>query len=273
MGPDVWLRSSEANIQLDGSIVVSRSFEDDLPRYRIDGTLRALRGNYKLALGNGVVAVTRDFRVTRGEVRFFGTPDFNPEMDVVAEYVARSEQGAPLTVRANIEGTLLYPRLRLSSDANPPLTETEIASYLMFGRAGAPELGLGGAASQAQVIGGSVLSGVGKALVSQLGLPINYLTITPGTGRASSQGGTSSARLEAGAQLNERTFLTLNAGLCEVLTSKLVGVTLEYRLSSMWSASAAFEPVIQQCGTVATLANLKTLYQLGFDLFWQQGVR
>jgi autotransporter translocation and assembly factor TamB len=273
MGPDVWLRSTEANIQLDGNIVVSRSFEDNIPRYRIDGTLRALRGDYKLALGNGAVAVTRDFRVTKGEVRFFGTPDFNPEMNVTAEYVARSDQGSPLTVRANIEGTLLYPRLRLTSDAQPPLTETEIASYLVFGRAGAPDLGVGGVTSQLGVIGGSFLSGAGQALVNQLGLPINYLTITPGTGRATSNGGTSSARIEAGAQINERTFLTLNAGLCEVLTSKLVGVTLEYRLSSIWSATAAFEPVIQQCGTVATLANLKTLYQLGFDLFWQSGGR
>ncbi len=277
MGPEVWLRSNEANIQLAGEIQVVRRFEDNLVRYRIDGTLRAVRGSYKLAIGlaNSPFAVTRDFRVTRGTVRFFGTPDFNPEMDVAAEYAARTVQGQPLTVRAIIEGTLLYPRLRLESDSRPPLSETEIASYLMFGQPAAPELGLQGGLAQAQLVAGSLAGGVGQALVNELGLPINYLTIVPGSRTSTSSSGLASSRIEAGAQIGERTFFTLNAGLCEVRTSRLVGLgaSIEYRLSGIWSVSAAIEPVIPECGAAAALSSIKSPYQVGLDLFWQQGIR
>ena len=272
MGPDVWLRSSEANIQIGGNLRVSRSFADNLARYRIDGTLRALRGNYKLAIGleNSPFAVTRDFRVTRGTVRFFGTPDMNPEMDVAAEYVTRTVQRQPLTVRAVIEGTLLYPRLRLETDSPLPLTETEIASYLMFGTP-SPDFGGGGLGSQAAVVFGGALGGVGQALASEIGLPLNYLTITPGTGSPTSRTGIAASRIEAGVQLSEKTFLTVTAGLCELKAGKAVGAAIEQRLSDNWSLNAAFEPVVVECGVAAGLVQLK--YQFGLDLFWQQGGR
>ena len=275
MGPDVWLRSSEANIQLDGEFVVDRTIEDQLARYRIDGTLHAVRGTYKLVLGleNSLFSITRDFRVTRGTVRFFGTPDFNPEMDIAAEHQARTVQGQPLTVRVLIGGTLLYPTLQLESDARPPLTQTELISYLMFG---VPPSSTGGNESQLGLtaVGGSFVTGVGQALASELGLPLSYLTIQTGAGHvAGTPAGTSSARIEAGAQLTDKAFLTLNAGLCEVQTSSLLGASLEYRLTNRWTASAAFEPVVQQCGTARNLAGLNSRFQFGFDLFWQSGIR
>ena len=272
MGPDVWLRSSEANIQIAGSILINRAFADNLARYRIDGTLRALRGNYRLAIGleNSFLAVTRDFRVTRGTVRFFGTPDLNPDMDIAAEYVTRTVQRQPLTVRAIIEGTLLYPRLRLETDSPLPLTETEIASYLMFGTP-SPDFGGSGLGSQAAVVAGGALGGVGQALANQLGLPINYITVTPGTGNPTSSTGIAASRIEAGVQIGEKTFLTVTAGLCEVKAGRGVGAALERRLSDVWSLNAAFEPVVQECGVAAGLVQLK--YQFGLDLFWQQGIR
>jgi len=272
MGNDVWLRSTEANIQLAGDFQVDKKIEDRLPRYRFDGTLHAVRGNYRLDLGfeNLPVALARDFRVTRGTVRFFGTPDFNPELDIVAEHVVRTVQGQPLTVRALIGGTLLFPRLRLESDQRPPLTETEIVSYLMFGR---PPSAASRGQGAAQALVGDIIGGVGQALVSELGLPLSYLTIVPGAARANNSLGVSTARIEAGVQVGERTFLTVNAGLCEVLAQQLVGATLEYRLSRRWTVAAAFEPVIKQCGTAVSLSGLTRDYQFGFDLFWQQGIR
>lgn len=275
MGNDVWLRSSEANIQLTGEFQVDRTIESGIARYRLDGTMRTVRGTYKLVLGleNSFLSLSRDFRVTRGTVRFFGTPDFNPELDIVAENTVRTVQGPPLTVRAIIGGTLLYPQLRLESDQRPPLSETEIVSYLMFGQP--PSNALSGNVGLSSV-GGSFISGVGQALASELGLPLSYLTINSGiNGRGTGQvsNGRNTTRLEAGAQLGDRTFLTLNAGLCEVKSSKLVGAGLEFRLTNRWTASTAFEPVIVECGTATALAGLTTRYQFGFDLFWQTGIR
>ena len=280
MGSDVWMRSSEANIQLSGDFDVRKWFEDGAQRYRLDGTLHAVRGTYRLSLGreNSFLAITREFRVTRGTVRFFGSPSFNPELDILAEHVVRTVQRSQLTVRALIGGSLQYPELRLESDQRPPLTETEIVSYLMFGQPPS-ELGPGSTGGRsevllAQAVGSSIVGGVGQALVSELGLPLDYLTIVPGAGPSQNVLGVSTARVEAGAQLGERTFLTLNAGLCEVLTARVVGATLEYRLTGRWTAGAAFEPVIQECGTtLGRLTGLTARFQFGFDLFWQQGIR
>ncbi|MFI5280137.1 MAG: translocation/assembly module TamB domain-containing protein, partial [Gemmatimonadales bacterium] len=279
LGSDVWLRSSETNIQLAGDFSVVRGFEGGFSRYRLDGTLHAVRGTYRLVLGkeNSFLALSRDFRVTRGTVRFFGTPDFNPELDIAAEHVVRTAQSVQLTVRVLITGTLLTPELHLESDAQPPLTETEIVSYLMFGQppAGLAQAGVGGQgeAALAQAVGSSLVGGVGQALASGLGLSLDYLTIVPGAPRPGSASGLGTSRLEAGTRLGDRTFLSLNAGLCEVRAAQLVGATLEYQLTGRFTASASFEPVIQECGTSAGLSGLSTRKQFGFDLFWQQGIR
>ena len=271
MGNDVWLRSGEANIQLAGDFVVDRKIEGGLPRYRLDGTMRAVRGTYRLALGyeNSPIALNKEFRVTRGTVRFFGTPDFNPEMDIVAENTVRPVRGTPLTVRALIGGTLRYPRLALESDAQPPLSQTEIVSFLVFGRP--PSAGAGSETSLLVSLLGSAIGGVGQALVSELGLPLSYLTIVPGS--VTTSAGVASTRIEAGVQVGNRTFLTLNAGLCEVLANQLPGAGLEYRFSARWTLAAAFEPVVQVCGTAASLAGVTARYQFGLDLNWQMGIR
>jgi len=70
MGSDVWLRSAEANIQLDGSVRVSKAGQD----YSPTGTLNAARGSYTLKIG----PVTRDFTVSKGQVNYIG--DLNAEI-------------------------------------------------------------------------------------------------------------------------------------------------------------------------------------------------
>jgi len=283
MGSDVWLRSTEANIQLTGAFQVSRTIEGGAPLYRLDGTLNANRGTYRLDLG-GVVST--EFRVTHGDVRFFGTPDFNPELDITAEHTVRTPDNGQFNVQVVLTGTLLTPQLHLTSDQRPPLSETEIVSYLMFGRP-TNELtgGNGGVGGQQQLLN-SALSSLAsvsaglfeQSLVSDFGLPIDYLTIRPGVGTSQADL-LSSARIEAGKQLSSRTFLTLSAGLCEVrqgtASGLFPGVGLEYTLSGHWSLESSYEPIVRQCNTSFTsqLANINTNYQLGFDLFWQTGIR
>ena len=46
----------------------------------VDGVLTTGRGTYRLPIG----PATREFSVTRGEVRYFGTPDFNAALDIEA---------------------------------------------------------------------------------------------------------------------------------------------------------------------------------------------
>jgi translocation and assembly module TamB len=275
MGPDVWLRSHEANIQLAGDFTVAKNVEGGASRYRLDGTLRAVRGTYRLVVG----PTAKEFRVTRGTVRFFGTPDFNPDLDIVAEHSVHAVQGSDVVVRAIIGGTLLVPRLTLESDQRPPLSETEIVSYLLFGRpsfdlasgAGAP--GSEQAIFQGALVGlAGVLSGeLEQTLVTDLGIPVDYLAIRPGGGSVGDIFG--SARVEAGTQIGERTFLTLNAGLCQkVRWSQALGASVEYRLAPRWTLEASIEPTAQECRPVGFQIAPPAPYQVGMDLFWQWGV-
>ena len=273
MGPDVWLRSNEANIQLAGEFSVSKDIEFGLPRYRLDGTMRAVRGSYRLTFLN---AASREFRVTRGTVRFYGTSDFDPDMDIAAEHVVRRRDQGSLTVRAIIGGTLLAPRLRLESDERPPLSETELVSYLMFGQlvasASSGGAGRGGAFDPIRdapsLIARNVGSELGQALVGGIGLPLDVLTVRPGQGENILAGAT----IEAGVQVGSRTFVLLNAGLCEVQKSQAVGVSLEYRLSDQFATQASVEPVVRECRAGGgALENAAARYQIGFDLFWTLG--
>ncbi len=278
MGPDVWLRSSEANIQLSGDFTIDKTIERGLPRYRMDGALQAVRGTYRLILGpQSLPGLTKDFRVQRGTVRFYGTPDFNPDMDIVAEHTLRTLQNQPMVVRALIGGTLLYPRLRLESDSRPPLSETEIVSYLLTGAPPSAGTGALGQAGLAGVLSG-VAGEVGQSLIGELGLPLDYITVQAGATSARGPGRSASAltnaRIGAGAQLGARTFLSVTAGLCEVVSARtLPGASIEYRLSQPWSLSAAFEPLVPECGSANALSGLAARYQFSFDLFWQQGFR
>src|SRR5881296_951019 len=58
MGSDVWLRSDEANIQLAGSVRLTKQRN----QYLVSGTLQAVRGTYRLKVG----PVTREFVVSQG---------------------------------------------------------------------------------------------------------------------------------------------------------------------------------------------------------------
>jgi translocation and assembly module TamB len=123
LGSDVWLRSNEANIQLGGEVQLSKAAKTYTP----SGTLDALRGSYTLHIG----PITRDFTVERGSVRYFG--DLNAGLDIRATHVVRAVRGEEIPVIANITGTLYAPKVTLESTFNPPISETDLVSYLVTG--------------------------------------------------------------------------------------------------------------------------------------------
>jgi translocation and assembly module TamB len=271
IGDDFWLRSSEANIQVDGQVLVNKVRQD----YRFDGTFNARRGTYVLNLG----FVTRDFTVQRGTVRYFGTPDLNAELDIEAEHVIRPiDDPEDIVVTARIRGTLLAPELTLTSDVSPPLTETDIVSYLMFGRP-STNLAAGGAPGSSERLaldaGLSVLSSeIERTLISDFGVPIDFIQIRPVIGSSSTSGGGSGVmELRAGWQVGRQWFLTFNAGLCgfSQFSYNSVGASVEYRFLRHWRAQLSVEPLLvciagSQVDPLATTGR----YQVGLDLFWEK---
>ncbi|MGH7702548.1 MAG: translocation/assembly module TamB domain-containing protein, partial [Gemmatimonadales bacterium] len=275
MGESFWLRSSEANIQLDGTVTVDKARQD----YRVDGTLNAVRGTYALKIG----FVTRDFVVERGTVRYFGTPDLNAELDIQARHTVHTVQGnEDIPVIAKIGGTLLDPRLSLESTQRPPLSETELVSYLMFGK---PSFSLSSgtspqgpdqlAAVQTAVsyLSSALSSELQRTLISDLGIPIDYIEIRPGevgAGGPTTPGGASQvAQLAAGWQIGRKWFVTLNADVCTNLTRLYPNV--EFRISGEFRLKSSVEPT-QSCSALrqGESLSLYNRYQIGFDLLWDR---
>ena len=270
MGEDVWLRSNEANIQLQGSITVNKEGSN----YLLSGSMQAPRGTYRLIVG----PVTREFVVTRGTVRYFGTPDLDAELDIEARHVVHplpgssSGQSSDITVIAHVGGTLLLPRLRLEAETadRADYSQAELLSYLITGRP-TFELG-GGQVAFLQNVGASLLAGeLERTIVSDLGVPLDYFEIRPGDPSNPFSG----AQLAAGWAIGNKTFVVLNAGFCrqsgrQTKFTNMLGATVQYRFSPEWRTEASFEPV-QNCAFAdpnRLQSDLKQ--QVGFDLFWER---
>jgi len=261
MGEDVWLRSNEANIQLNGSVLVNKVRSN----YLLSGTLQAPRGTYRLQIG----PVTREFVVTQGTVRYFGTPDLDAELDIDARHVVHPLPGPgqtkDITVIAHIQGTLRVPRLTLTAERED-LSQTELISYLMFGKP-TFELG-GGEGAFVRNAAASFLAGeLERTFVSDLGVPLDYFEIRPGDPTNPFMG----AQVAAGWAIGAKTFLVLNAGFCQAQAGQnrlmnTLGASLQFRMSPEWRTEASFEPV----RTCVTTAGAQAPRQVGFDVFWER---
>ena len=267
MGSDVWLRSAEANVQLEGRVQVSKT----AATYNPTGTLNAPRGTYTLKIG----PVTRDFTVARGQVTYTG--DLNAALDIQASHTVRSVRGDEIPVIANITGTLYQPKLTLTSTSRPPISETDLVSYLITGYPAneATLVGQGGALQTGLAYFSSALSSeLERALIQDIGVPIDLIEIRPGVSASPTSGGTLT-QLAAGWQIGKKTFLTFNAGFCpdfSQLSYKNLGASLEFRFSREWRLQSTVEPTIQSCnnfGTSNRLGNTNP-YQIGFDILWER---
>jgi translocation and assembly module TamB len=274
MGSDVWMRSSEANIQLLGDVTVNKVGR----QYSLNGTLQTPRGVYRVTPGPSLVQLvaTRDFTVTRGEVTYLGTSDLNAAVDIEARHRVRGVRGEDVTVVVQIGGTVYEPRLTFTSDIHPPISETEILSYLFFGAPSVEALvGTGNTADERLVeqglnqFLGAVSGQLEYSLISDLNVPLDYLQIRP-TGVGSPVYGLDVA---VGKRLGEKWFVTVNPRLCKreeawSMEALRVGASLEYRLSREWMLLLSGDPV-QSCSVFLT-QRFADKYQLGVDLFWDK---
>jgi hypothetical protein len=274
VGDEVWLRSNEANIQLGGEVRVGKLRRE----YRVDGRLDALRGNYTLAIG----PVRRDFQVQKGIVRFLGTPDLNADLDIEAEHIVRPlDASQDVPVIARITGTLQEPKLALTSTILPPISETNLVSYLMFRRPASNLQTTGGAGGDQQealnlglaYVSSAVTSELQRTLITDLRVPVDYIELRPGTA-GGAYGSSTATQLAAGWQIGRRTFLTFTAGICTTggaTSYKNIGTSFEYRFARGFRFLASFEPSAS-CTAEQQTAPITTndRYQAGLDVLWEQ---
>lgn len=272
VGPDVWLRSNEAEIQLEGEVQVSKLRRE----YIVAGDLNTPRGEYTLDIRG---LVSRKFIIDHGTVRYFGTSDLNAELDIQATHRVRAYDGDEVPIQARITGTLQVPRVELSAPGRN-LASADIVSYLVFGRSEAQL-----AASSARGTGEALLAQaaltmvageVERSVVQEGTLGLDLFEFRPGV---SPDGGLSGfSRFSAGMQLGPRWFVALNAGFClggdqaGPITARNFGASIEYRFARDWRVQASAEPV-QACVSTQLSDAINTIarrYQLGVDLFWER---
>jgi translocation and assembly module TamB len=255
LGDDVWAQNPDVRVQIDGSLQVY-SAGGEIPR--VFGRLRTVRGTYDFRIQQ----IVREFEVEQGTIDFFGTPELNPGLDIVAVNEVRTGGLSDETIRilVRVGGTLEAPDIDLSSDTRPPLPESELLSLLVFGQ---PSVGLGGLPGRLaqqllfqEIIGGQLTAGL-ERLVTSLNLgPLapDYIRFRarPTTsfnnldrGVVGSTLGTTT--LEAGKQLVNNVFLTVEAGIgalfAEESRQPTFGAGLEWQIDDQWSVRAALEPV------------------------------
>jgi len=280
IGPDVWLRSSEANIKLGGSLNVTLAPPNpgEAPRLALEGQLSADKGTYRLNLVDPFIQPT--FDVQSGRLQFYGTPDLNPSLDIRAIHTVRqprqSANGRDVRVEVDITGTLARPQLALRNPDNLPLSESDLLSYLVTGE---PAVGLDNTTGQFAGLGVRALANIfTNAIPRNIVDILEVQTAAPGNDPAQSTNPSYYSLLNTrailGKQLSSKWFLGLSTGLCFVNPSAFkenLGLQLEYRISSLYSAQAAIEPGSSntRCdkGTAPTVQPTQTPSQLGFDLF------
>ena len=310
LGDDVWLRSREASIKLGGTLNVTRARDDrettrstlardargDSARYRLalSGTLSADRGTYTLDL----TAVQREFQVQTGRITFFGTPDFNPEIDVTALYQVKQGSRADIGIKARIHGNFYpQPALELSS-TDAYLSPSDLVSYLVTGRPSFAQGGLDVAASQRAVEFAlpTVNAAVSRALRDQLGgfvdliqiqsgAAIDPLSVSYGTASSPFRSFLYSTRLGGEKQIKDRLFLSFSTGLCQLRGSEdtsqqgLSGFVnaiegkLEYRFPmpapDLLALRAGREPAASalRCGAEPVRGFVATPQQWGISVF------
>ena len=295
MGDEVWLRGPEANVILGGrlSLTTTPAGTEDISgrpveRLALLGALTADRGTYRLNLG----VVQRTFEIEQGTVRFFGESEFNPGLDIRGLYtVHRVDPRAAqpdVRIRATIGGTLADPELSIGGADDARITESDALSYLVLG---VPSLQVGGVQQSNQHTATALaISSIGSYLTDRAaGGLFDYVTFqTGGLDAAESGFGDASqtllagSRLGLGLQVSDRAFVSLQAGLCQVVDAAYgrgfratdfagsLGVKLDYRLSQALIFSAGVEPGASAlyCRTTdAARGFAPTPQQWTFDLF------
>jgi translocation and assembly module TamB len=123
---DVFVRSREANVEVysDGDIGVhvNRAKETLV----LDGVLLSERGEY--------VFMTRRFNILRGSATFINSTELNPTLQATAAYVVRQPNREAINIQIVVGGTLRNPNISLTSDAQPPIAQSDLLSYLAFGQ-------------------------------------------------------------------------------------------------------------------------------------------
>jgi translocation and assembly module TamB len=262
---DTWVRTSDANVEIYTPPDRSLTIQMDRRRQQLvlDGEVATDRGEYEF--------LSKRFQIRRGSAVFVGgrgKPD--PNLQITAEYEVRLAASQAINLRVQIGGTLTHPRIALDSDAQPPLSQSDLLSYLAFGRTSSSLLQFEGS-SLSGGGGSNNLAGAGAQLATQqlaavaLGVFVNefegqaarslgaaYVNVTPAdlyTELAQSgeiSGFFKGTEIEVGKYTDPNTFVALQARLSTFASDPndraVPGIRVQRRLGKGVTLDASFTP-------------------------------
>jgi translocation and assembly module TamB len=275
-------RSPDANVEVYGQLEVGT--EPGRDAYLVKGALYTDQGDYTF-LG-------KRFDVTRGSVRFLGDDELNPTLQVLARYEVRQAGRPPLDIRVVIGGTLEQPTVSLESDAQPPLSQSDLIAFLAFGRSSSSLLQFSGSGLESGGAGGASLAGNVAALATRQMASIalgaffdqarsslaattraDVLNITPADLPAELSVGSvqtllRGTEIELGKYLDRHTFL-----LGRIRPSLVVpGASIERRLNERLSVRALVETrYLSRPPSLSAGLEPRTIQLMGALLRWRIG--
>ncbi len=268
---DTWVRSPEANVEIYSPDTLAVSLSPAKKAITLSGVMNTDRGDYTY-LG-------RRFILSHGSLTFANEPEINPLLQINATRTINLAGRGAVDINIGINGTLQQPSITLGSDAQPPISQSDLLSYLAFGQSSSSLLQIGGTSA----VGGGVNGGPAGLATRQLAavaldvlakdaqanlsrsLGTDVLNITPAdlpSELALSDVTTllAGTQVEAGKYLNKSTFVVFQARPTFVAP----GARVEYRMPRGYRIEASIEPrfLIRQ-PTLSTLQDPKPTSVLG----------
>ncbi len=251
---DFFVRTKEANVELytEDDIVITLDQTKNL--LQLDGMLLSDRGEYRFQ--------GKRFAVKRGTALFANTTELDPTLQITAEYEVQFASREAIAIQILIGGTLGAPKITLTSDAQPPISQTDLLSYLAFGQSSSSLMQIGGNGLTTGGSGGSNIVGQGAAFATKqvtaaaLGavtdeiageaarsLGADVLTIAPAPVSLDAASVLRGTEIQFGKYFENRTFLSLQVRPDpESLKRPGFQVSHLFSLKKGYKAEATFEP-------------------------------
>ncbi len=213
---NTWLKSPEMNIEISGDIRMVKNSPED---FELFGPITVVRGKY--------IMYGKEFVIKEGTLNFTGGAEYNPDLNLIAQYVFRSLEREKHTLVATITGKAFTPQVAFTLDGSEIL-ERDALAYVVFGRSmdevTASGTG-GGSGDMAKGVAANVLAG---QLASTLGksLALDVVEIDASSSLAG-------ATITLGKYLTTDLFMSYQRGVGNPSEDEVtpVIVTLEYELT------------------------------------------
>ncbi len=118
---NTWITSPDMNIELSGEIDVVKNNEV----IELFGNVNTVRGQFAI--------YGKEFSVVEGNINFNGGKEYNPNLNIILEYMFRSADRSKKYLGLTVNGTAQNPKLSFSLDGSN-IDEGNAISYLLFGK-------------------------------------------------------------------------------------------------------------------------------------------